>query len=69
MMQPFGPDEQIVFTTPGSHYRGFPAIGVCDSCKQNIQAGRGATFRYRGQVTEILPRYEREPGQIAEAKR
>jgi len=47
-MQPFGPDdERITFTLPGSHYRGFPAIGVCDACKQLVQAGQRVAFVYK----------------------
>ena len=36
------------FTTPGSHYRGFMTVKVCDECKQHIQAGGDVTFTRRG---------------------
>jgi hypothetical protein len=45
--QPWGPGEGSVFTLPGSHYRGFAAIPVCDGCKQDIDAGQSVTFTYR----------------------
>lgn len=37
--QPCGPDESTTcFVTPGSHFRGFPAIGVCADCRDQITA-------------------------------
>jgi len=37
--QPFGPgDDYNCFTSPGSHYRGFPVIKVCDDCRTRILA-------------------------------
>ena len=37
--QPFGPSEDYnCFTTPGSHYRGFPVLKLCDEHKTAIQA-------------------------------
>lgn len=49
--QPFGPDESPTgsFSVPGSHYRGFPTIGVCDDCKENIENGVETHYTYRGQ--------------------
>ncbi len=47
--QPWGPGEGHVFTTPGSHYRGFAAIPVCDACKERIEAGAAVTFTYKRQ--------------------
>ena len=35
--QPFGPDDKLsMFTLPGSHYRGFPVISVCQDCHDTI---------------------------------
>jgi hypothetical protein len=48
--QPFGPDtSHLSFTTPGSHYRGFPALAVCEYCKRLIEmGGKGSIiFRYK----------------------
>ena len=47
--QPFGPDETtLCFTTLGSHYRGFPAIGICDTCRTRVINGRPALlFTYK----------------------
>jgi len=46
--QPFGPDDKIAaFTTPGYHYRGFPALHVCDDCKRAIQNGETVVFRHK----------------------
>jgi hypothetical protein len=60
--QPFGPDETIYcFTTLGSHYRGFPAIGICDDCRNDVLNGMpGVLFTYKkvgycaldGKITE-----------------
>jgi hypothetical protein len=49
--QPFGPGSHpLDFTVPGSHYRGFPAIPVCQFCKQErIEAGETVTFVYKRQ--------------------
>ena len=49
--QPFGPGEDIrtMFMVPGSHYRGFPIIKVCDSCKNDFEHGDFAVrFEYKG---------------------
>ena len=47
--QPFGPEEGLnCFTAPGHHYRGFPALHCCDECKQAIQRGDPASFKYQG---------------------
>jgi hypothetical protein len=49
--QPFGPNDKIAsFTTPGYHYRGFPALHVCDMCKLAIQRGESVAFRFRGKT-------------------
>ena len=47
--QPFGPDDSILcFTRPGYHYRGFPAIGICEDCKNNVENGNpGVIFTYK----------------------
>lgn len=48
--QPFGPDESSKsFAVLGSHYRGFPAIKICDDCHKLIEAERPVEFTYRGQ--------------------
>ncbi len=49
-MQPFGPDERVIFTAPGSHYRGFAAIAVCDECKQRVESGETVTFTWGQEV-------------------
>lgn len=36
--QPFGPGETRTFMAPGSHYRGFPVLWVCQKHKQRLQA-------------------------------
>jgi hypothetical protein len=47
--QPFGPAEDaFLFTFPGSHYRGFPAIKVCDDCRGIIQKNEPVDFYYKG---------------------
>jgi hypothetical protein len=48
--QPFGPDPTgLTFTTFGNHYRGFPVVKICDTCKYNIcEQDHMINFRYRG---------------------
>lgn len=46
-MQPNGPGEDIVFTTPGSHYRGFMAVNVCDECHNAVNRGDRVDFDYQ----------------------
>ncbi len=41
-------DSRETFTVPGWHYRGFPAIPLCDQCKEKIQAGETVQFSYKG---------------------
>lgn len=63
--QPFGPDEKPnCYTLLGSHYRGFPVIKVCDSCKTAFETGDfPVTFAYKGrqftgrnhEVREVSP--------------
>lgn len=48
-MQPFGPDDAPTFVMPGSHYRGFPALPVCDACKARVQSGEQIAVTYRQQ--------------------
>ena len=50
--QPFGPDEHVTFTTPGSHYRGFAVIGICNDCKARIESGDLVRFTYKGRQFE-----------------
>ena len=46
--QPFGPGEQAyVFTTLGSHYRGFPVIKVCADCQKDAAEGLPIEFDYK----------------------
>lgn len=48
--QPFGPDDPPgSFTLPSFHYRGFPVIKVCASCKEEIQRGCAPEFTYLDQ--------------------
>ena len=53
MWQPCGPAETVAsFTLPGSHYRGFVAVRICDSCKEAIERGEPREFTYRGRRFE-----------------
>lgn len=49
LWQPCGPAETFdLFMFPGWHYRGFPAIACCDTCRATIQANQtSVTFTYR----------------------
>jgi hypothetical protein len=48
--QPLGPGkDNDTFMLPGHHYRGFPVLGICDSCKQNIARGGEVKYTYKGQ--------------------
>lgn len=48
--QPFGPDTSVATcTTPGSHYRGFPALALCWSCRNALDRGEQISFAYRGE--------------------
>jgi hypothetical protein len=47
-MQPDGPGEDIIFAFPGSHYRGFMAVNVCDTCHDVVLRGERVVFTYRG---------------------
>lgn len=47
--QPFGPAESpMSFSFLGSHYRGFPVVKVCDTCR--LQAIEGAANNRSGPV-------------------
>jgi hypothetical protein len=48
--QPFGPDETPEsFQLLGSHYRGFPVVKVCSTCKSAFQTGDFVVrFTYKG---------------------
>lgn len=48
--QPFGPSESPdSFALLGSHYRGFPVVKVCGSCKSAFQSGDVQVFfSYKG---------------------
>lgn len=49
--QPFGPDALgTTFTTPGSHYRGFPVVKVCESCKEAVLQNHPVNFSYQGNL-------------------
>ena len=47
--QPFGPDDKITsFSVPGYHYRGFPALKICNDCKVDVENGHpGVVFTYK----------------------
>ncbi len=59
--QPDGPSEEILsFVLPGSHYRGFAAIPVCDDCRKALMRGiekvivyHGQTYRYCAQEKKV----------------
>ena len=47
--QPLGPGENAdVFTTLGSHYRGFPVVKICDKCRTDVKRGQTVTFTLTG---------------------
>jgi hypothetical protein len=46
-MQPLGPDEKVTFTLPGSHYRGFPVVRVCEVCRTKYKSGKNLTFTHK----------------------
>lgn len=49
--QPFGPDAEAPragFTAPGWHYRGFPIVPVCESCKRDIEHDMPVAFTLKG---------------------
>lgn len=47
--QPFGPGPTPkTFTVLGHHYRGFPVIKVCESCKNDLKAGIPCDFELKG---------------------
>jgi hypothetical protein len=48
--QPAGPStDSLCFVLPGSHYRGFAAIPLCDDHKQAIERGIAKVITYHGQ--------------------
>lgn len=48
--QPLGPNETPdSFSLLGCHYRGFPAILICQKCKEDIQSGSPLEFKYKKQ--------------------
>jgi hypothetical protein len=53
--QPWGPDEdhKQAFMLPGSHYRGFSVVKVCDCCKERIQNGEAVEVKYRGKAYPV----------------
>ena len=57
LWQPCGPSDRIddAFACPGYHYRGFPAIPVCDTCRGKIKAGEPVTFTYKGRSFVTVP--------------
>src|SRR5690242_4167107 len=58
MMQPWGPDERVIFTIPGAHYRGFATVAICDECKQQVEAGQQVTFAYKRQSCTLNEQHE-----------
>jgi hypothetical protein len=58
LWQPFGPGENAkTFVTPGSQYRGFPALPVCDSCQDKVAAGEKVEFRYKSNLYKCAEGY------------
>lgn len=66
--QPFGPSEdtKTAFVLPGNHYRGFPVIKVCYTCKSAFETGDFPVFfEYKGykyvgkdhKVVEVNPTF------------
>lgn len=51
--QPFGPEDKPVFVREGYHYRGFPVIRVCDTCKESIESGKELAITYRNHKMTI----------------
>jgi hypothetical protein len=48
--QPLGPDEKATsFMALGSHYRGFPVIKICGTCKHRIEQGQPVYFAVKSQ--------------------
>lgn len=58
--QPFGPGEDVnCLTLPGSHYRGFPTVAVCEECKDKVAEGSPPQFEYRKDIYVVF-----EDGQV-----
>ena len=46
--QPFGPGKPSEgFTLLGNHYRGYPVIKICESCKRGYEAGNAKVFTFK----------------------
>jgi len=53
--QPFGPGKpREGFTLLGNHYRGFPVIKICESCKKSYQAGNAKVFTFKHDLYRII---------------
>lgn len=54
--QPFGPDsDSRSFASLGSHYRGFPVIKICDTCKGRIAYGKQLiVFTYKNRTFSVI---------------
>lgn len=47
--QPFGPAEHPrLFTFRGDHFRGFPALTICENCKLDVEVNGTVEFSYKG---------------------
>jgi hypothetical protein len=49
--QPWGPAVEALragFVLLGSHYRGFPVVPVCESCKRDIEHDDAVRFAVKG---------------------
>jgi hypothetical protein len=56
LWQPAGPsDDLLCFMWPGSHYRGFAAIPVCNEHKQALTRGISKVVTYHGQNYVYTP--------------
>ncbi len=44
--QPCGPGIVMCFMLLGSHYRGYPVVKVCDSCKRKLQTSKTGRFNF-----------------------
>jgi hypothetical protein len=65
--QPFGPgDDPNCFVAPGSHYRGFPALPCCETCKMHYQFGGVAHFTYKGKRFKVDLESVKEPDDWSE---
>jgi hypothetical protein len=64
--QPWGPDESpLYFVLAGNHTRGFPAIAVCQFCKdEKILAGEAIRFDYKHVPYRFQKEYQTPEGLV-----